>query len=70
KDIRARISLVPSPRARYNSLEIELEDYLLKGANAKGKRISSRVVRRVTNITGQPKKEAPVAAALPGLGEE
>ena len=70
KDIRARISLVPSPRARYNAMEIELADYLLKGANAKGKRVSSRVVRRVTNITGQPRKEVPVAAALPGLNQE
>jgi len=67
KDIRARISLVPSSRARYNSLEIEMDDYLVKGVAAKGKRISSRVVRRVTDITGKPRKTGPVATSLPGL---
>jgi topoisomerase-4 subunit A len=67
KEVRARISLVPSSRARHNSMEIELEDYLIKGAAAKGKRISGRVVRRVTDITGKPRKIAPVAASLPGL---
>ncbi|WP_446009151.1 DNA topoisomerase IV subunit A [Candidatus Electrothrix sp.] len=67
KDIRARISLVPSSRARYNSLEIEMDDYLIKGVAAKGKRISSRVVRQVTDVTGKPKKTGPVAATLPGL---
>lgn len=68
KDIRARISLAPSSRARYNSLEIDMDDFLLKGASAKGKRISNRVVRRVTNITGKPRKQRPVLATLPGLG--
>lgn len=67
KEIRARVSLVPSSRARYNSLEIEMDDYLIKGVAAKGKRVSSRVVRRVTDLTGKPKQPAPVAASLPGL---
>ncbi len=67
KDIRARISLVPSSRARYNSLEIEMDDYLIKGVAAKGKRVSSRVVRRVTDLTGKPKKNEPVLATLPGV---
>ncbi|MCI5168189.1 MAG: hypothetical protein D3903_19405 [Candidatus Electrothrix sp. GM3_4] len=67
KEIRARISLVPSSRARYNSIEIEMDDYLIKGVAAKGKRISSRVVRRVTDITGKPRKAGPVATSLPGL---
>lgn len=67
KDIRARISLVPSSRARYNSIELEMNDFLLKGASAKGKRISNRVVRRVSNITGKPRKEKPVMPQLPGL---
>ncbi|WPD20849.1 MAG: DNA topoisomerase IV subunit A [Candidatus Electrothrix scaldis] len=69
KEIRARISLVPSSRARYNSLEIEMDDYLIKGVAAKGKRISSRVVRRVTDVTGKPKKTGPVVASLPGMGQ-
>ncbi len=67
EEIRARISLVPSSRARYNSLEIEMDDYLIKGVSAVGKRVSSRVVRRVTDITGKPKKTGPVATSLPGL---
>ncbi|HHD64170.1 MAG TPA: DNA topoisomerase IV subunit A [Desulfobulbaceae bacterium] len=67
KDVRARISLVPSSRARYNSLEMDMDDFLLKGASAKGKRISNRVVRRVTNITGKPRRQRPVLATLPGL---
>lgn len=67
KEIRARISLVPSARARYNSLEIDLDDYLIKGASAKGKRLSNRVVRRVSNITGKPKKQKPVMPSLPGV---
>ncbi len=67
KDVRARISLVPSSRARYNALEIEMDDFLIKSASAKGKRLSNRVVRRVTNITGKPRKPKPVPATLPGM---
>ncbi|WP_051305575.1 DNA topoisomerase IV subunit A [Desulfogranum mediterraneum] len=66
-DIRARVSLVPSSRARYNSQEIEFNDYLLKGPTAKGKRVSNRVVRRVSNLTGTPRKTATVPAELPGF---
>jgi topoisomerase-4 subunit A len=65
--IRFRVSLVPSSRARYNSLEVDMDDFLIKGATAKGKRISNRVVRRVTDITGKPRKSRPVPAVLPGL---
>ncbi len=67
KEVRARVSLVPSSRARYNSMEIEMDEFLIKGATAKGKRISNRVVRRVTNLTGKPRREKPVAPSLPGL---
>lgn len=70
--VRARISLVPSSRAKYNSLEIELDDYLIKAAGAKGKRVSNRVVRRVTSVTGKPKPVISEPAVLPGMksGEE
>ncbi|MCI5194818.1 MAG: DNA topoisomerase IV subunit A [Candidatus Electrothrix sp. AW5] len=70
KDIRARISLVPSSRARYNSLEIEMDDYLIKGVAAKGKRVSSRVVRRVTDLTGKPKKTSLFLPPYQGLRGE
>ncbi len=65
--VRVRVSLVPSSRAKYNSLEIDMDDFLIKGAAAKGKRISNRVVRRVTDITGRPPRKRPVPAVLPGL---
>ena len=67
KEVRARVSLVPSSRARYNVLEIDMDDFLIKSAAAKGKRLSNRVVRRVTNITGRPRKPKPVPATLPGI---
>ena len=48
----AKINLMPSSRARINSLEIAFDDYLIKNASAKGKRVSNRVVRRVSRSTG------------------
>ncbi len=63
--IRVRTSLVPSSRARYNSLELDLDDFLIKGAAAKGKRVSNRVVRRVSNITGKAKPKKEVLQTLP-----
>ena len=65
--VRARVSLVPSSRAKYNSLEIELDDYLIKAPGAKGKRVSNRVVRRVTSVTGKPRPKQPAAPILPGF---
>ncbi|MDH3328282.1 MAG: DNA topoisomerase IV subunit A [Desulfobulbaceae bacterium] len=65
--VRARISLVPSSRAKYNSLEIELDDFLIKAAGAKGKRVSNRVVRRVTSVTGKPRPVKSESAVLPGM---
>jgi topoisomerase-4 subunit A len=64
----AHVSLAPSPRAKSNILEVYFDDYLLKNPNAKGKRISPRVVRRVTDSTGKaaakPQKQN---MTLPGL---
>ena len=70
KEVRARASLVPSPRARFNSIDLEMDEYLIKAAGAIGKRVSNRVVRRVSSQTGKPivKKEAP--PVLPGFKEE
>jgi len=70
KGFRARISLAPSARARSNSLEIDFDDYLMKGEAAQGKRISERAVRKITDITGQERKEAPAIRVLPGLEGE
>lgn len=66
----AKINLMPSSRARINSLEISFEDYLLKNPSAKGKRVSNRVVRRVSRSNGgsiaPPKKNL----SLPGITTE
>ncbi len=68
KGVRARISFVPSARARYNSVEIELDDYLIKGVAARGKSLGSRVVRRVTDVTGRPPRRQVTPVPLPGFG--
>jgi topoisomerase-4 subunit A len=69
--IRARISLAPSSRAKYNAVEVEFDECLIKGVAAKGKRVANRAVRRVTDITGTAKKEPVSPQGLPGfMGEE
>ena len=64
---RVRVSFAPSARAKYNAMEIEMDDFLIKGVSAKGKRLANRSVRRVTDITGSPKKPAISPPALPGF---
>lgn len=66
--VRVRASLAPSARAKYNAVELDLDDCLIKGVSAKGKRIANRAVRRVTDITGSPKKPAVNPLELPGFG--
>ena len=63
----ARASLMPSPRAKSNVVEIYFDDYLVKGAAAKGKRVSTRIVRRVIDSTGKKPREKKVNLTLPGL---
>ncbi len=63
----ARASLMPSARAKSNLVEIIFDEYLVKGPVAKGKRVSTRVVRRVIDATGKPRKEKKVNLALPGM---
>ena len=65
----ARVSLVPSRRARSNIVEIDFDQYLIKGASAKGKRVSPRVARRVVESTERVIKER-AASSLPGLEAE
>ncbi|WP_420209323.1 DNA topoisomerase IV subunit A [Candidatus Electronema sp. JC] len=69
KGLRAKVSLVPSARARSNALEIDFDEHLIKGEAAQGKRVSERAVRKVTDITGLPKQAAPAVPVLPGLGQ-
>lgn len=65
----ARVSLMPSPRAKTNVVQVAFDEYLIKGAAAKGKRISPRVARRVVDSTGQAIKEQKKNMSLPGVGE-
>ena len=65
----ARVRLMPSPRAKSNIVEIDFEEYLIKGATAKGKRVSNRVVRRVVETNGQEKVQIKTNLTLPGIGE-
>lgn len=63
----AKINLMPSSRARINSLEIAFDDYLIKNASAKGKRVSNRVVRRVSSSSGANIEPIKQNLPLPGL---
>jgi len=49
----AHVSLAPSARAKSNTMEVYFDEYLLKNPNAKGKRIASRVVRKIVDSTGK-----------------
>lgn len=69
EDKHARVSLVPSRRAKSNIVEIDFNQYLIKGAGAKGKRVSPRVARRVVESTERVLKER-AAASLPGLDQD
>ena len=67
----ARVSLMPSSRAKSNIVEIDFDTYLVKGASAKGKRVSNRVVRRVVEASGVENKEKQAKnLPLPGLSEQ
>ncbi|NLX18186.1 MAG: DNA topoisomerase IV subunit A [Desulfobulbus sp.] len=67
EEVRIRAALAPSARAKYNSIELDFNDVLVKGAGAKGKRLTNRTVRRITDITNTPKKPVPTPQELPGL---
>lgn len=63
----ARVNLMPSPRAKTNNLDIAFDEYLIKNVSAKGKRISTRVVRRVSRSTGKTELPPKQNLQLPGL---
>lgn len=65
-----RASLVPSSRAKTNLVEIFFEDYLIKGPAAKGKRVSTRVVRRVVDTTGKMPPQKKLNLTLPGMDRQ
>jgi topoisomerase IV subunit A len=67
EDKYARISLMPSSRAKTNVIEISFSDYLIKGPMARGKRVSNRVVRRVAESAGRTIIQEKQNLVLPGL---
>ncbi len=66
----ARVSLMPSPRAKSNVVQVAFDDYLIKGPAARGKRVSPRVARRVVDSTGQAIKEQKKNMVLPGVNQK
>lgn len=68
---RVKITLEPSSRAKSNTLEIDFDEILVKGASAIGKRVSNRKVRKVVELASDsPKTEAKMTLALPGMESE
>lgn len=62
-----KIYLVPSARAKTNSMEIALSEFLIKNAAAKGKRLSSRTLRKIVPSAGSGREPAKQNLPLPGL---
>ncbi len=62
-----KIYLVPSSRAKTNSMEIGLSEFLLKNVAAKGKRLSSRTIRKIIPSTGSGLEPVKHNLPLPGL---
>ncbi|MDH4319137.1 MAG: DNA topoisomerase IV subunit A [Desulfobulbaceae bacterium] len=68
KETSLRLNLVPKARAKYNRMDIVVDEYLVKGAGAKGKRLTNRTVRKITNTTGMEEPEDDsVIRNLPGF---
>ncbi len=70
EDCYAKVSLMPSARAKVNALEISFNDYYIKNATAKGKRVSPRVVRRVSQLKELQSIKKKQNMTLPGLDSE
>jgi topoisomerase-4 subunit A len=50
---RVRVDFVPLARAKTNSIRLHMDEYLIKGAGAKGKRLSTRSVRRISELSSK-----------------
>jgi hypothetical protein len=50
---RVRVDFVPLARAKTNSIRLHMDEYLIKGAGAKGKRLSTRNVRRISELSSK-----------------
>jgi topoisomerase-4 subunit A len=49
--VRVRIDFIPTARSKINSQRLEFDEYLIKGEGAIGKRLSTRTVRRISELT-------------------
>ena len=49
--VRVRIDFVPTKRSKINSQRLEFDEFLIKGEGAIGKRLSTRPVRRISELT-------------------
>ncbi len=48
--VRVRVELTPSKRAKTNSQRLEMDEFLIKGVAALGKRLAPRNVRRIVGL--------------------
>jgi hypothetical protein len=62
-----KISLVPSLRAKSNSLDISFDNFLIKNVAAKGKRLANRGIRRILQVDGKSEPPEQRNLPLPGL---
>jgi topoisomerase-4 subunit A len=67
KNKRVKISLVPSLRAKSNSLDIIFDNFLIKNVAAKGKRLANRGIRRILPLDGKSELPEQKNLSLPGL---
>ncbi|MFO7761186.1 MAG: DNA topoisomerase IV subunit A [Thermodesulfobacteriota bacterium] len=56
---RLRIYFPPSRRAKSNYRDVQLNDFLIKGTGARGKRLANRLVNRVREIGNKGEKRPP-----------
>jgi len=62
--VRARIDFIPTKRSKINSERLEFDEYLIKGAGAIGKRLSTRSIRRISELSvklSDPQKDPDTA---------
>ena len=60
---RVRIDFIPTKRSKTNSQRLEFDEYLIKGGGALGKRLATRTVRRISELTVKVSGQQDNAAA-------
>jgi topoisomerase-4 subunit A len=74
ENVRVRVTFAPLKRAKTNSQRLYMDEVLIKGATALGKRVATRVVRQVSELVGKvsemkPEQTEPTAEAAPQATE-